>query len=155
MYARERGHEMAAARTQPLAAASGEITIAEPLVRRSYAASIKKGATYYGAGQLSLPVDCPGLSPRPSLFLSLPLSLAPRGRQTAWRLSLSLSSLSRGFLSLSLPLFWWLRCRSNAAGVAAACERWPSGGAEGTEQTLLYGTGGARGGACAPVARQD
>ena len=131
---------MAAARTQPLAAASDEIQVSRS---RSHEPTRHKqqNATYCGAGQLSLAVEFPGESLRLSLSLSLSLSLwlhEARDRVA----SISLSSLSRCFLPLFLSR--WLWCRSNAAGVAAACERWLNGGAEGTEQCWRYGTGGAR-----------
>ena len=131
---------MAAARTQPLAAASDEIQVSRS---RSHEPTRHKqqNATYCGAGQLSLAVEFPGESLRLSLSLSLSLSLwlhEARDRVA----SISLSSLSRCFLPLFLSR--WLWCRSNAAGVAAACERWSNGGAEGTEQCWRYGTGGAR-----------
>ena len=91
--------------------------------RRSYAASIKKAL---------LTVELAARA-RNSRFLSL--SLSPSCSFHGWRLRGSSLSLGGDVISLA-PLFWWLRCRSNAAGVAAACEWWQSGGAEGTEQTF-------------------
>ena len=96
---------MAAARTQPLAAASGEITIAEPLARRSYAASIKKA-------QLTMELaSSRSLSIAPAcLLVLLSLSLSPsflgstRSADRVASLSLSLSPRCLAVFSLSSSL---------------------------------------------------
>ena len=107
---------MAAARTQPLAAASGEITIAEPLARRSYAASIKRRNLLLELAS-SRSLSLSGLVSSP---LSLSLSLFCSTRSADRVASLSLSSLSRGFLSLSSSL--------SMAAMQPALQRRASGG---------------------------
>ena len=90
---------MAAARTQPLAAASGEITIAEPLARRSYAASIKKA-------QLTMELaSSRSLSIAPAcLVVLLSLSLFPWLHEVGRPRGVSLSPRCLAVFSLSSSL---------------------------------------------------
>ena len=93
----------------------------------------KSNRTYVGAGQLAHGV----------LALSLSLSLAPVGRRRgcwpSWRPSLLRLLIVFVSPSLSLsPATVTRECSRRCSGVRAVV-----GGAEGTEQSWRYGTGGA------------